>query len=215
MNSVIRKTLGIQQHPLCKRHFWNNTEKSLQIRTVLSTFSLIHISCHWGIFGHIWVQICTNLHCLVVVYTLVAVGISLHIIRSVTAISSTRCSPSLLAYSREAVFALREWLLWNPFISDCYLFSSIVLCQSYSQYIRFIHVRVTGVSRSVANLRCWAVTFSLYTYLFPWLSTTISANCLCFDTPSDILVELPCIVKYFHPYEACKTVNWASTYRSC
>ena len=133
MNSVIRKILSIQQHPLRKRHFRNNTGKSLQIRTVLSTFSLIHMSCHWGIFGHIWEQICTNLHCLVVVYALVVEGISLDSIRSVTAISSARCSPSLLSYSREAVFALREWLLWNPPLSDCYFFS-IVSCQSYSLY---------------------------------------------------------------------------------
>ena len=173
------------------------------------------MSCHWGIFGHIWVQICTNLHCFVVVYTLVVIGISLDSIRSVTAISSARCSPSLLSYSREAVFDLREWLLWNPPLSDCYLFSTIVLCQSYSLYIRCIHLRVTGVSRLVAKLRCWPVTYSLYTYVFPWLSITISANCLCSDTPSDILVELPCIVKYFAPCEACKTVNWASTYQSC
>ena len=92
MNSVIRKILSIQWHPLCKRHFWNNAEKSLQIRTVLSIFSLIHMSCYWGVLGHIWVQICTNLHCLVVVYTLVVVGISLDSIQSVTAILSTRCS---------------------------------------------------------------------------------------------------------------------------
>ena len=214
MNSVIRKMLSIQ-HPLCERHFWNNTEKLLQIRTLFSIFSLIHMSCYWGIFGHIWVQISTNLNCLVVVYTLVVVGISLDSIRSVTAISSTRYSPILLSYSREAVSALREWLLWNPLLSDCNLFSSIGLCQSYSLYIRYIHLRVTGVSRSVANMRCWEVIYSLYTYLFPWLSTVISANCLCLDTPSEILAELPCIVKYSPPYEACKTVNWASTHQSC
>ena len=54
-----------------------------------------------------------------------------------------------------------------------------------------------------------------FPYLFSWLSTAISANCLCFDTQSDILVELPYTVKYFPPYEACKTVNWTSTYQSC
>ena len=134
MNSVIRKILSIQQHPSCKRHFWNNNEKSLQIRTVLS---LIHMSCHWGIFGHTWVQICTNLHCLVVVYTLVVVGISLDSIRSVTAISSARCSPSLLSYSREAVFALREWLLWNPPLSDLFVFDNCfmpIILALYSLY---------------------------------------------------------------------------------
>ena len=45
MSSVIRKMLSIQ-HPLCERHFWNNTEKLLQIRTLFSIFSLIHMSCH-------------------------------------------------------------------------------------------------------------------------------------------------------------------------
>ena len=86
------------------------------------------MSCHWGILGHIWVQTCTNIHCLVVGYTLVVVGISyaLDNIQSVTAILSTRCSPSLISYSREGVFALKEWLLWNPPLSDCNLFSSAV-----------------------------------------------------------------------------------------
>ena len=55
----------------------------------------------------------------------------------------------------------------------------------------------------------------LYICVFPWLSTTLGEKCTCFNTPSDVLVELPCIVKYFLQYEACKTVNWASTYRSC
>ena len=100
-------------------------------------------------------------------------------------------------------------------LSDYNLFSSIGFCQSCSLYARCIHLRVTGVSRSVANLRCWAVTYSLYTYVFPWQSTTLGADCLCFNTPSDVLVELPCFVNYFLLYEAFKTVNWASAYRSC
>ena len=176
---MIRKILSIQRHPLCKRHFWNNTEKSLQIRTVLSIFSLIHMSCHWGILGHIWVQICTHLHCLVVVYTLVVVGISLDSIRSVTAISKTRCSLSLLSYSREAVFARKEWLLWNPPLSDCNLFSSIGLCQSYSLFILCIHLRVTGISRSVANLRCGqSHIVCIHTYFHGYQQQSVRTACV-------------------------------------
>ena len=135
------------------------------------------MSCHWGILGHIWVQICTNLHCLVVVYTLVVVGISLDSIQSVTAILSTRCSPSLLSYSREAVFGLKEWLLWNPPLSD--LFSSIGLCQSYSLYIRCIHLRVTGISRSVANLRCGQSRIvCIHTYFHGYPQQSVRTACV-------------------------------------
>ena len=55
----------------------------------------------------------------------------------------------------------------------------------------------------------------LYTYVFPRLSTTLGTKSMCFNTPSDVLVERHCIVKYFLQCDACKTVNWASTYRSC
>ena len=60
--------------------------------------------------------------------------------------------------------------------------------------IHAIHARCM---LAVFNWRCRTVTYSLYAYVFPWLSTTLGASCLCFNTPSDVLVELLCIEKIF------------------
>ena len=148
MNSVIRNIFSIYQHPLCKKqHFGNTTEMSLQIKVVLSIFSLVHMSCHWGIFGHIWVQICTNFHYLVIGYRLVAIdsiGAS-HFTYEVFLISPiSQSTISILLIENDCCE-----IHWRPY-QTLICFRQLV----YDNHARCILLRVTGVSRSVANLRC-------------------------------------------------------------